>query len=194
MKVVSNRIDSIVGKLSLVLLGVSLVGCTKTTEVAGDAKSPTAGSSDAAGLVGQAAPEVFGEYIAGDGPKTLVEAKGTVTIVDFWGTFCEPCKKSFPKLQEVVDTNAGKLAVIAVSQDDTDETKAADIKKFAEELHVTFPIVWDREKKTAGAYHPPKMPTSYIVDKKGIVRHVHGGYTDGEDEKIAKEVDALIAE
>ena len=94
----------------------------------------------------------------------------------------------------MVDTQAGKLFVIAVSQDDGEEAKPEDIKKFAEELKVSFPIVWDKEKKTAGAYHPPKMPTTYIIDKKGVVRHVHGGYTEGEDEKLAKEVEALIAE
>jgi cytochrome c biogenesis protein CcmG/thiol:disulfide interchange protein DsbE len=192
MKVVSRGLVSVVGKISVVLMGCAMVGCTKPG-AEGGAKSPEGGGESSA-LDGKSAPEVVGEFVTGDGPKTVAEAKGTVTIVDFWGTFCEPCKKSFPKLQEMVDTQAGKLAVIAVSQDDPEEAKAEDIKKFAEELHVSFPIVWDKDKKTAGAYNPPKMPTSYILDKKGNVRFVHGGYTDGEEEKIAKEVEALIAE
>jgi len=192
MKVLASGFGSVVGKVSAALVTATLFACSGATPAANTPDN--AGSGESSELVGKDAPEVAGEYVAGDGPKTLADAKGTVTIVDFWGTFCEPCKKSFPKLQELVDTQAGKLFVIAVSQDDGEETKPEDIKKFAEELKVSFPIVWDKEKKTAGAYHPPKMPTTYLIDKKGTVRHVHGGYTEGEDEKLAKEVEALIAE
>ena len=75
------------------------------------------GSSDKAEK-GKPAPEIEAEAVTGDGPKSIAEAKGTVTIVDFWATFCDPCRKSFPKYQELVDKHAGKLAVIAVSVDD----------------------------------------------------------------------------
>lgn len=181
MKLVSRGVVSMLGTMAVV--AASLSGCTGARS-ADDA---------AARLVGQPAPEVVGEFLAGDGPKTLAESKGTVTIVDFWGTFCEPCKKSFPKLQDLVDTHAGKLAVIAVSQDDAD-VKPSEITKFAEELHVHFPIVWDRSKATAEAYKPPTMPTSFVIDKNGVVRHVHVGYHESEDALVAKQVEALVAE
>ncbi len=174
------------------VVGLALAACTPK-----DPKDPsgeTTGGGKSGGLVGKNAPEVQADYVAGDGPKSLAESKGTVTIVDFWGTFCEPCKKSFPKLQDMVDTQAGKLAVIAVSQDDPEETKAEDIKKFADELKVSFPLLWDKQKKTAGLYSPPKMPTSFIVDKKGVIRFMHGGYTEGEAAEVAKEVEQLAAE
>jgi peroxiredoxin len=66
------------------------------------------------------------------------------------------------------------------------------VKAFATELSVTFPIVWDKEKKTAGVYNPPKMPTSYVIDKQGVVRFVHAGYQAEEADKIAAEVDELM--
>ncbi|MBM4358031.1 MAG: TlpA family protein disulfide reductase [Deltaproteobacteria bacterium] len=192
MKLVLRGLVSVIGQVSPLVLGAAMMACSPAAGQT-DVKVPEGGGeSEAAALVGKAAPEVVGEYVTGDGAKSLADAKGTVTIIDFWGTFCEPCKKSFPKLQEMVDTQAGKLAVIAVSQDDPEDKKAEDIKKFAEELKVSFPIVWDREKKTAGAYHPPKMPTTYIVGKDGFVKYVHPGYTDGEDERLAKEVEELI--
>lgn len=193
MKVVRAGFVSKVSKWISVAGTTTVLACSPAA-TQGDVKPPEGGGeSAAAGLVGKPAPEVLGEYVTGDGAKTLEESKGTVTIVDFWGTFCEPCKKSFPKLQEMVDTQAGKLAIIAVSQDDPEDKNAEDIKKFVEELKVSFPIVWDKEKKTAGTYQPPKMPTSFVIDKAGVVRFVHPGYTDGEDEKLAKEVEDLIA-
>ena len=48
------------------------------------------------------------------------------------------------------------------------------------------------EQATAGKYSPPKMPTSYVIDKEGVVRHVHAGYESGEEDKIAEEVNALL--
>ncbi len=192
MNVVSPKLVLVLGKVAVVWMAAATVACSSAP---GETpKVPVTEAHEGGGLVGQPAPLVAAEFVVGDGPKTLAEAHGTVTIVDFWGTFCEPCKKSFPKLQELVDTQAGKLTILAVSQDDPDETKADDIKKFVENLHVTFPVLWDKDKKTANVYHPPKMPTSYIVDKKGVVRFVHGGYTDGEEEKVAKEVELLVAE
>ncbi|MFP6685291.1 MAG: TlpA disulfide reductase family protein [Polyangiaceae bacterium] len=150
------------------------------------------GSSNNAGDGGKKAPEVAGVYVGGDGPATIADAAGQVIIVDFWATYCEPCKKSFPMYQELVDKHAGAVVVIGVSVDDPEDVSQDDIKAFATELNVTFPIVWDKEHKTAEAYKPPKMPTSYVIDKSGNIRHVHSGYSPSEAEEIANEVDELL--
>ena len=194
-KVLSSSVASPWLQTVGLVFGMALAACTPAKDAKDPAAETTGGAKgNSAGLIGKAAPEVQADYVAGDGPKSLAEAKGQVAIVDFWGTFCEPCKKSFPKLQDMVDTQAGKLVVIAVSQDDPEETKAEDIKKFADELKVSFPLLWDKQKKTAGVYSPPKMPTSYIIDKKGVVRFVHGGYTEGEAAEAAKEVEKPVGE
>jgi thiol-disulfide isomerase/thioredoxin len=166
-------------------LALAATGCNGEADDASDADL---------NLVGKPAPEIEAEAVGGDGPSSVGEAKGQVTIVDFWATFCDPCRKSFPKYQELVDKHAGKLVVIGVSVDDPDDVGTDEIKAWTDELQVSFPIVWDKDKKTANAYKPPKMPTSYVLDKKGIVRHVHAGYTADEADEIAKEVDALLAE
>jgi thiol-disulfide isomerase/thioredoxin len=113
-------------------------------------------------------------------------------IVDFWATFCDPCRKSFPAYQELVDKYAGDLAVIAVSVDDPEDVTVDDVKKFASDLGVSFAIVWDKDKKTASQYNPPKMPTSYIIDKDGVLQHIHAGYESGEADKIDAEVSKLL--
>ncbi|NUO51837.1 MAG: TlpA family protein disulfide reductase, partial [Polyangiaceae bacterium] len=149
------------------------------------------GSSDKPAPAGGAA-EVQGTYVTGDGPKSLADAKGKVVIVDFWATYCQPCKKSFPKYQELVEQFGGELAVIAVSVDEPGDVDEAKLKEFAASTKVKFPIIWDKEHKTAEAYKPPKMPTSFIIDKDGNIAHQHAGYESGEEEKIAEEVKKLL--
>jgi peroxiredoxin len=156
------------------------------------------GAADASGakhpLLGVAAPELGSEAVSGEGPKTLKDAQGKIVIVDFWGTFCEPCKKSFPKYQEIVDQFPGEVTVIAVSVDEADSTKKEQLTQFATENHAKFAIVWDKEHTAVEKYgmRSLTMPSSFIVDKTGVVRYIHVGFKDGEEAKVAEEVKGLI--
>ena len=156
------------------------------------------GAADASGakhpLIGAAAPELGSEAVSGEGPKTLKDAQGKIVIVDFWGTFCEPCKKSFPKYQEIVDQFPGEVTVIAVSVDEPDSTKKEQLTQFATENHAKFAIVWDKDHSASEKYgmRSLTMPSSFVVDKTGVVRHIHAGYETGEEEKIAEEIKALL--
>lgn len=151
------------------------------------------------GLVGQSAPKFAAEPIGGAGPKSLEEAKGKIVILDFWATFCGPCKKSFPKYQELADQFGGDVSVLAVSVDEpTDTTPDAikktteDIKAFVKETGVKFAIVWDKDHTIVKSYDVTKMPTSFIIDRDGKVRFTHAAYESGEDAKIAEEVKGLV--
>ena len=92
----------------------------------------------------------------------------------------------------MVDQFGGELVVIGVSVDDPEDASEDKLKEFASATGAKFSIVWDKEQATAGKYSPPKMPTSYVIDKEGVVRHVHAGYESGEEDKIAEEVNALL--
>ncbi len=156
------------------------------------------GAADASGanhpLLGKAAPEITAEAVSGDGPKNLKSAQGKVVILDFWGTFCEPCKKSFPKYQEIADQFPGDVAVIAVSVDEPDNVKKEQLTQFAKDNHAKFSIVWDKDHKAAEKYglRSLTMPSSFIIDKSGTVKYLHVGFRDGEDAKIAEEVKGLL--
>ena len=164
------------------------MGCTPT-----EGETPPQAGGACTIAVGKAACEIEGEHVAGEGPATLAAAKGSVAIVDFWATWCEPCKKSFPAYQSISDKFAGKVAVIAVSVDDPDDKTADDLKTFAAENgEVTFPLVWDKTKATSGQYKPETMPTSYIIDREGIVRHIHVGFKGDVTAKMDSEVEALL--
>ncbi len=168
----------------LMLAAVLASGCASTSTGDGGAKAASGGS---------AAAELNATYVTGEGPKSVAEAKGKVLIVDFWATYCDPCKKSFPKYQEMLDQFGGDLAVIGVSVDAPDDTSEEKLKAFAKDTGVKFPILWDKEHKTADAYKPPNMPTSYIIDKQGNIHKMHAKYEGGEETKIVEEVKALLA-
>ena len=186
------------GGLAFVFLGCSSV--SGGTSVRSAAEGAAAAQGEGAGhpLVGKPAPAFSAEWIMGEGPKTLAEARGKVVIVDFWATYCDPCKKLFPKYQELVKQFGGEIAVIAISidekgdsQEEAKSTKEA-IQKFVKNAGVTFPIVWDIDQTAVNTYNPPKMPTSYLIDKAGIVRSVHAGYRGADEAMIVEEIKALL--
>ena len=122
------------------------------------------------------------------GGKMSVE-KGKVTIVDFWATWCEPCKKSFPKYQELyVKYKANGLEVLAISVDD----EKKDIPSFIRTHGAKFPVGWDEGHKIADCFKPPNMPSAYVIDKNGVIKFVHNGYHDGEEKELEKEIKSLL--
>ncbi|WP_437692378.1 TlpA family protein disulfide reductase [Sorangium sp. So ce176] len=144
------------------------------------------------GLIGAAAPELAAEVVSGEGPATLGEARGKVVIVDFWATYCHPCRKSFPGYQKIVDRFGADVAVIAVALDAPEDVSKEQLVAFANEAEVRFRILWDKDQSAVKKYNPPRMPTAYIVDRSGVVRHVHAGYEDGEEARISREIEALL--
>ena len=139
-------------------------------------------------MVGIHAPAFSRPPIVGQGSLSTDSAKGKVLLIDFWATYCKPCEKEFPKLQALADKHRGNLLVYGLSEDESTEGIAAFVKKTG----VRFPIGWDQGNAISQRYKLEKMPTSYVVDKKGIIRFVHGGYTDGEEEEIARQVEDLL--
>jgi peroxiredoxin len=191
MSRITSFLRSTVTLSACLALSIASAGCGGGSTGTAGADSPdTAGGSG--GLVGSPAPEITAADVTGEGPGSLKDASGRVVILDFWATFCEPCKKSFPKYQELMDQFGGDLVVIAVSVDDPEDVKEDQIKEFVSATNVKFKVVWDKDKSAVKKYSPPKMPTSYIIDKSGVVKHIHAGYESGEEAKIGDEVKALL--
>lgn len=170
-----------------IVLAAAACGCAGGGGTgAGEASSPGAGKHE---LLNNPAPDFSGNSVNGTGKVSLAAAKGKVVLVDFWATWCEPCKKSFPKLEELrVKHAASGFEIIAVSEDDEE----SGVKEFGTNYGAKFPIMWDKDKSIANKWHPPNMPSSFIVDKKGVVRFVHLGYHDGEEKEIEAEVKSLL--
>ena len=175
--------------LACLASAAALAGCAETGGGAG-ADSP---SSDK-GLVGNPAPDFsVARAVGSKGTISLSNLAGDVVVIDFWGTFCEPCKKSFPKLQDLsAKYKENGLRVIAISEDEVEDKDK--IGPFAQTYGAKFAIGWDEDKSIARHYKPETMPSSFIVDRKGIVRFTHVGYHDGEEVSIEKELKELLDE
>lgn len=147
------------------------------------------GSGNAHPLLGAQAPD-FSLAQPGGGEKLgPAQFRGKLLIVDFWATWCAPCRESFPVYQKLVDAHAGKLVVLGVSVDD----EASGIETFRSETGVKFPLVWDEGQAAAGAYKPATMPTSYIIDRAGVVKFIHEGFHDGDEAILEQELQSLSA-
>ena len=162
--------------LSTLTLSVALVAC----QDAKDASSASSTSGDQAGGFSV-------DQLNGSGKLSL--QPGKVMIVDFWATWCEPCKKSFPKLQELYTKyKASGLEIAAISEDDD----KGGIVDFAKTYGAKFPVGWDGDKTIAKKWQPKSMPSTFIVDRKGVVKFTHTGYHDGEELEIEKEIKSLL--
>jgi cytochrome c biogenesis protein CcmG/thiol:disulfide interchange protein DsbE len=120
----------------------------------------------------------------------LASLKGKVVLVDFWASWCAPCKQEMPVLERLYQKyKKDGLVIVAVSVD----KEGSNIVDFLKQVHVTFPIVHDEDHRVADRFKPPRMPSSYIVDRKGIVRHVHGGFRPDDAATLEAEIKALLA-
>jgi peroxiredoxin len=136
---------------------------------------------------GDKAPTFSIDSINGQGKVTITPGK--VTLVDFWATWCQPCKKNFPKYQKIYTKYRAKgLHVVAVSVDD-EESGIAEVAKF---YGATFPVGWDEDHKITDLYQVSGVPILYIVGKDGTIKFIHRGDGAGDELPIEKEIEKLL--
>lgn len=121
----------------------------------------------------------------------LQELKGKVVYMDFWASWCPPCIKSFPFLNQLDhDLKEQGLHVIGINLDE----KVTDAQNFLAKHPVDFSIVADPSKQCARGFEVMAMPTSYLIDRKGNIRHVHQGFRPDESEKLRALITQLVKE
>jgi thiol-disulfide isomerase/thioredoxin len=145
----------------------------------------------AAGKAGHRAPD-FSLAAEGGGTVKLSGLRGKVVLVDFWASWCKPCKKELPELDKLAKAykDAGADVVVLAVNIDTKRDNALKFLKSAKIQHLT--VLYDPSSTVAEQFDPPTMPTSYVIDRKGIVKVVHEGYKAGDEKKVKAEIDALL--
>ena len=119
-------------------------------------------------------------------------AKGKVTLIDFWATWCRPCLLAFPRYAELqLAYEKQGFAVVAVAQDESE----APVEAFVEANHTAIDVVLDPEHVASGApLNVSTLPTVLLVDREGVVRHRHQGYSQPDLDQLKLKIEALLAE
>lgn len=120
----------------------------------------------------------------------LSQLQGKLVLIDFWATWCKPCRSSFPHYQALSERLGSDLHVIAISVDDESE----GILPFIEETGVQFDVAWDQGGAVARQYQLAGMPTLFLVDAEGVIRNVHAGFRAGDESKIRASLEALLTQ
>jgi thiol-disulfide isomerase/thioredoxin len=131
--------------------------------------------------------------LAGAGLSGVVpDSAGKVVLVDFWASWCAPCRASFPAYARLQSQYAPRgLVIVAVSVDEDQSDYDGFLRKFAP----PFSTVRDQGQHLAAAVGIPGMPTSYLMDRSGRVRWVHEGFHSGDTEPaLRREIELLLSE
>ena len=143
-------------------------------------------------LIGEVAPEFSGKNIDGK-VVSLSDYQGKVVLLDFWASWCVPCREELPFLVKFYRENQKEdFIVLAVNIDDKEE----NMRNFLSKIFAThvFPVIFDKEKSIPPLYELESMPTSVFIDKKGIIRYVHTGFNDTRKKEFQEELSILLAE
>jgi thiol-disulfide isomerase/thioredoxin len=121
--------------------------------------------------------------------EDLQRYKGQVLYVDFWASWCGPCAQSFPFLNEMHQQLKDRgLQIVGVNMDENPE----DAKAFLAKIPASFTVVADVSNQCATDFDVKAMPSSYLIDRKGIVHHVHLGFRPGDAKDLRALVEGLL--
>ena len=140
-------------------------------------------------LASQPAPSINLPGI--NGTVQSANLKGKVIYVDFWASWCKPCKQSFPWLNDMqAKYKQLGFEVVAINVDQ--EQSAAN--DFLQKLSPQFTVAFDPSGKTAEQFHVQGMPSSYLIDRQGNVRAAHVGFREADRAKLEQAVTKLLQE
>jgi len=184
------------GRLGLVGLGLGVwgTGCADTDTVGGRRLAPVsrgATAVDGSETVGRPAPELAVERLDG-GNLALSSLRGKVVLLDVWASWCGPCKQELPMLDEIsarLKRRGVEIVAVSVDQD------RANLRKF---LRVrprwSLTVAHDPAGAVADTFQPDKMPTSYAIDRRGVVRYVNSGFEPTDAPAIEARLTELAGE
>lgn len=140
---------------------------------------------------GEPAPAFQGAPLAGRAAIRLEDYAGKVVYLDFWASWCAPCRQSLPWMERLHrDYRAAGLEVIAINVDE----KPADARRFLKRFPVGFPLLADPKGEIATLYDVQDMPSSYLIDRRGIVRVVHRGFKRTDTARLNEAIAELLRE
>jgi thiol-disulfide isomerase/thioredoxin len=124
-------------------------------------------------------------------PVNLADYKGQVVLLNFWASWCGPCRKEMPILDQLQKQYHNKgFTMVGVNV----EPNSNDAVSWLKATPVSFPILFDRSSVASKLYQVEGMPNTVIIDRQGRVRYIHRGYKPGEENEYLDQIRSLIRE
>ena len=152
-------------------------------------RRPTVVDAAAGGLVAATEAKSAPDFTLQDFRLRTVAAKQPV-VLDFWATWCGPCREELPHLVTLSKKYAGRVAFYGINSSDT----PANIATFSRQEKITFPTLSDSGHKIAAQYGVEAIPLLIVIDTHGKVRAVSEGYDEQVEQNLPKVLDAVLAE
>lgn len=153
----------------LILIGGS--GWIWTSRLPADTAAQASSVEQVEGLsIGQVAPDFSLTTLDGE-PFTLSKLRGKPVVLNFWATWCGPCRRELPALQAASERYGDQVAIIGVDQAEA----AATVQSYVDSLELTFAIPMDTDNAVGSTYGVRGLPTTYFIDSQGVIRRVWSG-------------------
>ena len=121
----------------------------------------------------------------------LNEQIGQVVLVNFWASWCGPCREEMPKLEQLHQKYKDLgVTILGINIDENPQLA----KKLLKDIKVTFPILYDPDAQVSEPYQVESMPSTYLIDKRGNLRFLHQGYKSGYEIKYDQQIKQLLRE
>lgn len=168
----------------MALRSLSLAACL-TVSIA------LASPAHAADPVGRPAPAFALPMLTGSTEVALDKLRGQVVMINFWASWCVPCRQEFPLLDQMYKQYKGVgFALLGVNV----EPDSKDAEAFLAKMPVSFPILSDKDSTVSKLYHIEGMPSTVVVDRHGVLRWVHHSYKAGDENEYLNQVRGLLRE
>ncbi len=142
-------------------------------------------------LVGKPAPSFSGTAVDGQ-PLSLEALRGKVVVLDFWATWCPPCKRALPHIQAISADYADKgVVVIGVNRDRPGQEQL--VRDYSTDNDITFRHILEGSGAIANNYGVTGIPCTVIIDGEGVIQAIHTGFAPGGEKKYRAELDKLLA-
>lgn len=141
----------------------------KASEINTSSEGGAIAPVESAGLEpGEAAPDFSIQTLNGE-PIQLSDFKGKKVILNFWATWCPPCKKEMPEMQTIQEEYGDEVEILAVNMTDSEANGISDVQKFQEEFKYTYMMPLDEDGELSTAYKVYNVPTTYFIGSNGKI-------------------------
>ncbi|MBV1880851.1 MAG: TlpA family protein disulfide reductase [Pseudomonadales bacterium] len=126
------------------------------------------------------------------GPNTrLLDLRGRIVLLNFWASWCGPCRQEMPKLAKLQEKfPESEVMVIGINND----TNRREVEEFLHDTKITYAILFDPKQETSKKYKVKEMPSTFIIDRDGNIRHEHKGYQPGFALLYEQEIRELLTQ